>query len=338
MTVRFLLGIAVCALGGCATQPPGDALVSRAPDADTVPGVPPLLLRVGVEHLPPEPGTAGSEDTAQTTQVEALRVGEEPKQGPPTERGPRAAAERDRKHTWTMDAESLAQIDDVFARETLHFVHDLVGDDRRRAQREVGTPILTWQSRELADDGLQLPLDLAQSDEQAEWFNSNGERFLRRPAKLLLRRLPVVHAFDIEVGKFKSANVPLSQPYRETHTSNRHLGRVSMRLHASDLDDPVEVVWIKSGLRLGTSQERLKFGFRADIADDLAFDLHANNRYDNGDVDVRADLVWYVSRWTNVHFVAGNNIDFLTSSELYPSFESPMDNTPGFVVYAVHVF
>src|SRR5688572_6054557 len=148
MTVRFLLGIAVCVLGGCATQPPGEALVPRAPEGDTVPDVPPLLLRVGVEHLPPEPGTAGGDDATQTAHVEAVRVGEDPKQGPQPERGPRAAAERDRKHTWTMDAESLSEIDDVFARETLHFVHDLVGDDRRRAQREVGTPILTWQSRE----------------------------------------------------------------------------------------------------------------------------------------------------------------------------------------------
>jgi len=53
---------------------------------------------------------------------------------------------------------------------------------------------------------------------------------------------------------------------------------------------------------------------------------------------VRLDLAWRRSASTSVHVAVGDDMDFLSTSSLYSLFESPMDGSPGLVLYAVHVF
>ena len=95
---------------------------------------------------------------------------------------------------------------------------------------------------------------------------------------------------------------------------------------------------MRSGIRLGTSQERLKVGFGRYISQGLRLELRSRHDYDSGSWRLRADLSWAMSEQTSLHLVAGDDLDFLTTSTVYSLFDSPMDGSPGLLVYAVHLF
>jgi hypothetical protein len=52
----------------------------------------------------------------------------------------------------------------------------------------------------------------------------------------------------------------------------------------------------------------------------------------------RVDLSYHPSLSTSLHVALGDDMDFLSTSSIYSLFESPMDGSPGIVLYAVHVF
>ena len=212
-----------------------------------------------------------------------------------------------------------------------------MGADRRRLKRELGTPILTMQSYDLQSPGIDLHADALQDDEEAIWMTDNGMKLLRRPLKQLLRRFPMVQSLEVELDEFKSENVQLSEAWRRTHRS-RGLGRMSMRLRARDLRDPVEMTYIRSGVRIGSSQQRLKLGWLGNLTKDLRLEIRTRRQYDRADWRVRADLSWTVSEKSSLHLLAGDDLDFLTTSTVYSLFDSPMDGSPGLLLYAVHLF
>jgi hypothetical protein len=113
---------------------------------------------------------------------------------------------------------------------------------------------------------------------------------------------------------------------------------MSMRVRASNTRDPVEISYVRSGIRIGSSQEYMKLRFSRPIAEDLFLEVRARQDYESRRWRLRADLRWMVSPRTQLHFVAGDNMDFMATSSIYSLFESPMDGAPGLLVYAVHLF
>ena len=193
------------------------------------------------------------------------------------------------------------------------------------------------QTIDLQSPGIDLRADERQIEDEAIWATDHGMGLLKRPLRHLLKRLPIVRDAELRLDEFKSDNVPLSKAYRHSHRS-RSPGRVSIRLSTTDSYDPVELVCIHSGVRIASNQERLRLGVRRDLADNLMFELRSRCDYDSESWRLRADLSWTVSDRTSLHFLAGDDLDFLTTSTTYSLFDSPMDGSPGLLVYAVHLF
>jgi hypothetical protein len=345
VVLRSVLGILVCGLGGCATvlqQPvaiatPAATAASTGLHPDSTAPTPTAsttlpastVLRIGIEHLAPEPGQ-GEPAAPRVESLTAGRLAARPGAVPQ----PRTVAERSLLELADLD---LDDFDDPLARHTMQFLDDLVAADRRRVRREVGLPFFGWQGQH-EDRGLLLHGEERQQIDQAEWLQENGMTLLRRPVRQLLRRLPGVEQIEFEFADFRSDNVPLSEPYRVAHGDRRRLGRLSLRLHAGDLQDPVELVWIHSLVRIGTSQQAGKLSFDWALSPHLQLALRSRTEYETGDFGLRADLTYRASDFTSLHLAVGDDMDFLSTSSLYSLFETPMDGAPGLVLYAVHIF
>ncbi len=334
--MKLQLGIAACLLAGCASQPrwghSSDPAGIPATATSIATARPTTVLRIGVEFLPPELEEREPPIVERTIPRRPERLAETPT----------TLTERrlvpDARHTWALSSTDFAAIDDPFARETLRFMDDLVREDRRRTEREVRLPFLEqWRP---ADLELSQPLwsEQAIAEEQAEWVHDNGPRVLSRPARRLLRRFPLVTAFEVQVDDFRSSFVPLSKPYRDAHKKHRKLGRLSMRLHASRRGDPLEVVYINHGVRLGTSQDRGRLSIDWPLLDNLSFNLNSHYEYYTYRTHIRADLSYRYSPTTSVRFAVGDDMNFLSTSSIYSMFEAPMDGSPGLLMYAVHIF
>jgi hypothetical protein len=338
--LRFLLGALLC-LAACATQ-------STSVDASATPDVSNRAIlrelahgspmRLGVEFLPP-----AADESAVAVTPAAARAQDAPATAPARPQAPISPTGdpddvRSDRHTWTLSIEDLSAMRTPLERETLQFLEDLRHADLRRQRRELGTPILTIETVDLESPELRLMQDDVLADERAEWLTEHGFELFRRPASLLLRRLPLVQGLQVELDDFKSDNVPLSQPYRMSHQDEPNLGRVSMRVRANDLHDPVEIAYMKSGVRIGTSQGMLKLGYTHRLTDNIDFSVRPRLDYATGAWHVRADLGWTLSHTTSLHLVAGDNLDFLATSNFYSLFDSPMDGSPGLLFYAVHLF
>jgi hypothetical protein len=334
--VRFQLGIVMCLLAGCVVQPTSPGPSSRgtaAPRVATGPGPLSLVPRIGIEHLPPDESAAV--DSAPRVEAQpsnrarpSPRGGGEPR---PAYRDPAA------RHAWSLSAEDLAAIDDPVARETMQFVQDLVEADQRRVRREVALPFLALEAPDL-DRGPLLHSEQDLLAAQEEWAQTHGPTLLRRPMQQFLRRLPFVRNVEIEIEDFRSDHVPLTEPYRQVHGDRRSLGRLSLRVHAGDTSDPVEVAYVRSGVRIGTSQDTGKLSIDWDLSATLRLEVRARTDYRTNENGLRVDLSYRPNDGTSVHCAIGDDMDFLSTSSIYSLFETPMDGSAGLVLYAVHVF
>ena len=337
----------LCLLAGCVTQPTSSAplpiasaVAAQNPSGPGAPP-PPLLLRIGIEHLPPDASSPADEDSPVRVEAQqritALRA--RTPAAAPAEAQPAAwrGLEAAQRHTWQLSAGDLAAIDDPVARETLRFVNDLIDQDRRRDRREAGMLFLPHEYLD-PDRGPLLQSEETMLADHEEWVHARGPGLLTRPLKLLLRRLPFVQQFELDVKNFRSDNVPLTEPYRQTHGDRQNLGRMSLRLHAGELDDPLEVGYVQSGVRVASSMEQGKVSIDWALTDKLQFALRATTEYETGDQNLRADLTYWVSSFTSLHLGIGEEMDFLSTSSIYSLYESSMDGSPGLVFYAVHIF
>lgn len=331
---RLLFALLGC-VAGCVVQP--HAGTQTAKPAAPLPGFDPSP-RVGVEFLAPEAAFSDAgdlgQDAGREVWVEPLRDGEDRWRQPPSS-PPRR---NERKHTWLMDADDLAAVEDLEVQLTLRFLDNVMGEDRRRVYRELGRPILQPQMVDLQSSGIELPSETAQREEAEEWLAEHGSRMLNRPLRRLLRQTPLVQQFEVELDDFKSDHVPLSEAYREVHDDQRYLGRVSVRMHLSDLQDPLEVVYIRGGVRVGTSQHRLKLGYATDLAEHVRLEVHSRQDYQSHAWSVRADVVWVFDQNNSLHFVVGDDLDFLSTSAVYSMLDTPLDGSPGCMIYALHLF
>lgn len=324
--------IAACLLTGCATQPTRG--ISPASEPSPLTHSAGHVLRIGLEFLPPderfpdeadvraEPRLASNPTSLASEQAVrpvSLRFDE-------PSRAPRLSA---------IDFES---IDDPIARETMHFCSDLIQADRQRVRREVGIPFFGFR-----DDVMELaPLltsERRQREEHEQWSQQHGPRLLKRPLRQLAKRLPLARDFEIALEDFRSDHVPLTEPYRQAHGDRRKLGRMSLRLRTRDFGDPMELVYIHhSGVRIGSSQEQGKLSLDFNLSENLNFTLRARTNYATGESGIRTDLIYRTSENMSLHLAAGDDMNFLSTSSLYSLFESPMDGSPGLLLYAVHTF
>lgn len=322
--MRFQLGIVGCLLAGCAMQPTTSNPVDTALAASVAPLPPsPFVLRIGVENLSPEgdepPAAARVEhaegSTRRETRLSSLRAPDPI----PEERVLR-----------------FAPTDNAVADEALHFVSDLLEADRHRVRREVALPFFDFQPID-PERGPLLDSEWDLQRDHEQWLQEHGGAMFRRPIHQLLRRLPLVHELEVEFDSFRSENVPLSEPWQAADRRHRK-SRISLRVHLSDPEDPLEATWIWSGLRVGTSREIGKLGFDLPLTDSMGLELRARTEYASGQSGFRIDWSWRASPSTSLHVAVGDDMDFLSTSSTYSLFESPMDGSPGLVLYAVHVF
>jgi hypothetical protein len=332
--LRFQLGILACLLAGCVTQ----STESTSPSApsDRLAAVPGQqgVLRIGLEFLPPDDRFPELEPVLAEPRVAT---------------SPKVSARRRAVQTIELGAEqpsrspSLSQVDidaieDPIAREAMQFCSDLIAADRQRVVREVGIPFFDFNYED-PDRGPLLTSERRLREDHERWSQQRGTSLLKRPLRQLAKRLPIAREFEIAVQEFRSDHVPLTKEYRKAHGDRRKLGRLSLRLHVREFEDPVEVVYIhNSGVRLGTSQQRAKMSLNFDLSDTLQVGLRARTDYESGRSGIRTDLIYRPSPHMSVHLAAGDDMDFLSTSSLYSLFESPMDGRAGLVLYAVHTF
>ena len=330
--MRYRLGMLGCLLAGCVAQPPRSVTSPTEPIALTSPHG--LSLCIGLEFLPPDERLPGDD---------RVRVEPQPRVrtelSPPVTRdeAPSAALATDPSRTPLLRQLRFDAIEDPIARETLHFVADLVDADRQRVRREVGIPFFDFgvfddQRRPLLTSEARL-----QQDHQ-QWVTDHGSGLLQQPLRKMLRRLPLVQQVELDVADFRSENVPLNEVYRDRHGDRERVGHLSMRLRVNRLDDPVEVGYVFAGVRIATSQKRARVFLGYDLSSNLRFEVRGTSDYDTGKTSVRTDLVYRPTARMAVHLAAGDKMDFLSTSSIYSLFESPMDGSPGLVLYAVHTF
>ncbi|MCB9886136.1 MAG: hypothetical protein H6838_11630 [Planctomycetes bacterium] len=334
-------GILCCLLAGCvvqptATDPRTDLAVASAA------ALPALATpRIGLEFLAPE-----NDDPTANVRVEAtdrrrsqlLNLDE-----PTARRAPKPVSLRDRidvmsrRHTWTLDASDLMSMPDPVARETLYFLEDFLDEDRRSAEREVRVPFFDWQHHEATDDPM-LTSEFTLQTARDEWIHDHGPRLLQRPLQRMLKRLPVARDVEVAVDDWRSDNVPFSEPYRQAHGDQRNLGRLSLRLRSNDWTDPVEVFYVRSGVRIGTSQNYGKVSWELPLTEKVRLQMRGRREYDGSDFGWRCDLIYQHSPRTSINLSAGDDLEFLSTSSIFSLFDSPMDGEAGIVLYAVHVF
>lgn len=334
--MKSLLGMTAFVLAGCVAQPP-----TPLPDTLLAGGAMPmapthLVLRVGIEHLPPELAP----DERQPQVEPAMRHGrrdtnqpQSPTQDPP--RRPESSAQA--AMAATLQRAEQAQTRDPIEHHTLLFLADLLDADDRRVRRQVGLPF--FAPPPTADDPLYLlPAERELLLAQQQWTSENGPQLFQRPLEKLARRLPFIRDLEIEWRSAREDLLPLAASHGAEPRSRDSLGHLSMRLRANNLQDPVELVYVLGGMRAGSSQTTGKLSFELPLSARLLLEVHARTVYATGAHTLRADLTYRYSERTSFHAAIGDNMAFVASSGPYALFDSTMAGEAGVVLYAVHRF
>jgi hypothetical protein len=337
-------------LTGCAVveTAPSDPVVATH---SLVGAIPPhntdfLPLRVGIEYLPPRLDdnldlgesilgrTRGADRSAgDNVSVRALR--------PPNPARQRPASDNPANDDddWILLSErELEAIEDPAERLTMGFIQDLFGEDRRRMQRELRTPILTNRNRYTTQESLRLPFDDLEHEEEASFLNEAASPLLKRPLRNLLKRATFINDFELALHEFKAENIPFSSAYRRDHPNKRHWGRLSLRLRMSDGSDPAELSYYNWGWRVGSSKERGRLQYRFNITDNIDGSVRFRYEYESHDSAIRADVRYIVDERTRVNLLLGDRLDFLAGPTAYSFLNSPLDGTPGVLFYVEHLF
>jgi hypothetical protein len=330
--VKLQLGILGCLLAGCVGQPTTvDSPMRGGADGHVAAlasgGA--FVLRIGIEHLPPD--AEAPSDPVPLVESQPRLAPSAPTLHSERRREPDAA----HRHTWALSVGDLSAIDDPIARETLHFVQDLVDTDIERSRREVTMPFLGVHDYD-PEGGPLLDSERELLAAQEEWIQQRGPSLMRRPLKRMLRRLPFVEQVEVDFADLRGDVLPITRG--ELADGRSSFGRLSMRVRVSDLKDPVELAWVVAGLRVGSSQENGRMSLDLDLSDTIRLELRTRYEYATDAEHLRADLAYRPSVTTSLHLSIGDDMDFLSTSSIYSLFETPMDGSPGLVLYAVHLF
>jgi hypothetical protein len=324
----LLLSVCV-ALNACASTP---RPAVKPVLAETLPAPDFLHARVGVEYLPPI-ATHGSKPQEPAV-VSSLDRGRSGGDGTP-------AGRRSENTGLDLSQARINSIEDPLERMTLRFMRDLMGEDRRRVQREIGVPVLA-RLRARTTQGFESILDEREREDQDARINEMQGALLRHPLRQALRELPLVKEGDVAFESWKADHVPLSGAYENNHRRGGGIGRMSLRLRW-DSDDPVDVGWVYRGMRVTSGQEKLKLRFNHRLSKNVSMSIRSDFLYDNSNVDVWGDVQWEISKKTRLYVLVGDSVNLLTGSEFLPMVESGVklpqwDRSLGVMFYVEHLF
>ena len=337
-------GLCLVLFTGCAIAPV-DSVPRRGSTQVELPNSTTPAIRIGVEYLPPD-----TKSIAWNAATPAWRpsLAGEPQQ--PTHRSAQPDMVVSRRHDatdrptpqpdidftdmqerWQLTRKAIRSVKNPLERVALRFLAEMIGDDHKRVERAIGAPLLRSQIR-VASDPLSNFLDERDRMDQNRRLTENGTRMVRRPLRNAIKELPLFSGVEVAINTFKSRNVPAAP-----RTRNQY-GRLSVRLRASRLEDPVELTWIKKGVRITSSQDYFKASFGTELYPDLH--LRLRTRYDYRDYDLRllGNLTYTLSEWTSLHAMAGNLINVEAGLSPYPGGPQGHDRSNGALFLVEHHF
>ena len=336
---------------GCATQPEGR--VSPSPSVALRSPLPPkssLSPRVGVEFLatdraPSITATRSMSSTRHMTDrapaAARIRV-EEAKASSPPGVGGRGLEVRETPTglPW-LSAEALAAVDDPAERFTLHFLDQMIGDDRRRVQHEFGAPALFHRWRDWApSQGLETHLDVIDREDHALLLSRISRHVIRHPLRKALRKGTLIADLTSVIDGVRES-IPLTGEY--DHRSDSKLGRLSVKLRPRDDLSPLELTYRLEGWRVGSSPGRLKFGYEVDVSENIYVGWLSHYYYADDEVDVSANVYYRVDQDTRLNVLVSDRIDIVTGGALDPVVRSPVsldavDDSSGVLFFVEHLF
>jgi hypothetical protein len=356
-----LVSLSLLVLAGCAVQP-NETLPSAA-DAGLVAPLPPkawLSARVGVEYLCRSDEQPSLDSPVLGFAMPGVSLGEPPGTPPKLAPGslmvesanppapsysgeePHADADAPTPAEAWLSEKAIQQVENPFERLTLGFLRNLIGEDRRRVQRQLGAPILFNQLRYSSPDhSLETHLDQRDREDQALLLARETNSLVRGPFRRALRDVTFISDLEVALDDFRAANVPFTVPYEESHPRTNY-GSVSVRVRTSGAN-PFEFGYRFAGWRFRTGQDELKVGYQRQIGENLYLTVQSTYEYAVSIIDLWGDLDYEVSRDTHVHLLFGNKMDIVTGSVMYPAVNSPMvlravDESPGVMFYVEHFF
>jgi hypothetical protein len=158
---------------------------------------------------------------------------------------------------------------------------------------------------------------------------------IRRPMRKALKSFTVFHDMELAIDAIK-ADLPMSGV--DEGSQGFKFGRLTARLR-SNFSDPLEIAYKNYGFRLGSSQERFKAGYSAEILEDLLLSVNTEYRYDSDDFAVNADVIYVIDDRTSAHLTAGDRMGFGSSPNDYSLIEeSGEEGSTGLLFYVEHLF
>lgn len=330
--LKLLLGLCLLPLAAsCSLAPVQEAAPKRRTEVPLPPSTT-QHLRVGVEYLAPEAGIAqrlqGSEASLAEIHPTPTAVAPFVLSHPPPSRETMRPPEETQVR-WELDRNQIRLKRSPLERVTLRFISELVGDDRKRVQRAIGAPLLGAQLRRSMDPMWNY-LDERDREDHQRALTKNGTRMIKRPLRNALKELPIFNDVESALREFKETN------RKYTDQKRRGWGRVSVRLRLSD--NPVELIWIRGGLRLASNREYGKAAFSASVSEDLRFSIRSRYHYLDQDWRLFGNLEYRLNDYTTFHALAGNEVNILGGPVSFPGGPQSDRTSKGVLVYFDHQF
>ena len=226
-------------------------------------------------------------------------------------------------------------VEDLGERFALRFVHELMGEDRRRLQRELATPLLLGRMHHRVD--FLLEHDRREMEAESELLSEIGPGMLDRPFRSLIQEFDVVRDFEHAFQDFKANHVPLSDAWAQRNGRGRDLGHVSFRVRMSP-NDPMRVSWTNSNWRVATGMRHGTIQYRWRLRNRLEAGAQVEHNWSNTDTRYRAELIIHHSATTRSYLAVSDSVDFLGGPTRWLGVESPFDGEPGILFYFEHEF
>lgn len=237
-----------------------------------------------------------------------------------------------------LSREHIATVENAAERMSLRFLREILGHDRRRVQRSLGSTVMTGQFGYLSPNVPVTHVDQRDQEDQLQRLQRYGTRLLRRPARRALKELSIVNKVQKAVDEFKAVHIPLTGAYQKRHSkSNR--GRFSMHLgRGSEVADPVEIYYLRSGWKIGSGPDNARINYGKYLTDNLYVRLRSSYRYEDQNITLLGSLAYEISPQTTVNLMAGNDMYLLASPVTYLGTPPHQERSQAVAFYVEHMF
>ena len=108
-------------------------------------------------------------------------------------------------------------------------------------------------------------------------------------------------------------------------------------IRGGDLSDPIELRWLRGGLRVASTRSYLTTAYIADLTDRLRFTVRYKYDYTDTDWRLTGNLEYEINDFTTFHVLAGNRID-IVGQFTFPGGPQNEDASKGVLCYFHHQF